>query len=218
MKIRTDELEIEIVNEPAYNFGSADNARSYPFTWNRDPTESTMPAYGVLLDGEPLAVFGDWECVAKAHEHSALLLNGLLYIAVAGRIFCLQPKPFELRWVLRADSGACFGVHYHQPSGALIAHGELEITRFNESGDILWQSSGRDIFTGELKLEELSVLAVDFNGDVHRFRYSDGQDEEEPFRRADNPRHTSDVSGRRSHRTLAPMWKRIVAALTGRKP
>jgi hypothetical protein len=184
MKIRTDELEIELVNEPAYNFGSAGNARSYPFAWSLDPTEATMPAYGVLLDSEPLAVFGAWECVAGVHEHSALLLNGLLYIAFANRIVCLQPNPFELRWALEADSGTCFGVHYHQPSGALIAHGELEITRFSESGDILWQSSGRDIFTGDFKLEELSVLAVDFNGDVHRFRYSDGQEDAEPVRRA----------------------------------
>src|SRR5215207_2899898 len=141
MKIRTDELEIEIVDEPAYNFGSADNVRSYPFVWNLDPAESTVAAYGVLLDGEPLAVFGAWDGMARVHEHSALVLNGLLYIAVENRIVCLQPKPFEFRWALRADSATCFGVHYHQSSGALISHGELEITRFSESGDIVWQSS-----------------------------------------------------------------------------
>jgi hypothetical protein len=62
-----------------------------------------------------------------------------------------------------------------EPTGSLISHGELEIARFTEAGEIAWQSSGRDIFTGELILGEQSLAITDFDGVQYRFRYSDGR-------------------------------------------
>ena len=58
MKVTTAAGEVEYVNEPAYTFGSADNTRSYHYATNLDPDSRPSSVHGVLLNGEPLAVFG----------------------------------------------------------------------------------------------------------------------------------------------------------------
>lgn len=174
MILRTPQGDVSIINEPAYTFGSSDNVRSYPFEKNLDSESSPVSVHGVFLNEDPIAVFGATGGASGVHEHSALFLNGRLYLAVANSVVCLVLQPFDFKWALRVDTATCFGVHFHKPTGSLISHGELEITRFTESGEIDWQSSGRDIFTGSLVLEEGAAAVKDFNGDQYNFRYSDG--------------------------------------------
>jgi hypothetical protein len=174
MDLTTDIGEISVVDERAYTFGSADNTRGYPFAHSLG-SEEPVSIHGVLLNGQPLAVFGASGGATGVHEHSALWLNGRFYLAVGDSIVCMTLAPFELLWTLRVDTATCFGIHFHVPTGALIAHGELEITRFTERGSILWQASGRDIFTGPFALDTSSIAAEDFNGDQYRFLYDTGK-------------------------------------------
>ncbi len=174
MILRTSQGDVSVINEPAYTFGSPDNVRSYPFERNLCLEYSPVSVHGVLLNEKPIAVFGATGGATGVHEHSALFLNGCLYLAVSDSVVCLALQPFEFRWALCVDAITCFGIHFHEPTGSLISHGELEITRFTQSGEIVWQSSGRDIFTGSLVLGEESAAVTDFNGDEYGFRYSDG--------------------------------------------
>jgi hypothetical protein len=175
MILQTEQGEISLIDEPTYSFGSADNVRSYPFAKSLDVPAHPVSVHGVLLDGEPLAVFGATGGATGVHYHSALYLNGALYLAVADRVVCLRLHPFEFSWALRIDTATCFGIYFHYSTGSLISHGELDISRFTEDGEIVWQSGGRDIFTGEFTLGDDAVSAIDFNGAEHRFRYSDGR-------------------------------------------
>ena len=142
---------------------------------NLDSESSPVSVHGVFLNENPIAVFGTTGGASGVHEHSALFHNGRLYLAVSDSVVCLVLQPFEFKWALCIDTATCFGVHVYEPTDSLISHGELEIARFTENGEILWQSSGRDIFTGSLVLGEESVAVTDFNGDQYRFRYSDGR-------------------------------------------
>ena len=49
---------VELLNERAYTFDSADNARKYHFARNFAEGSRPYSIHGIVLDGEPLAVFG----------------------------------------------------------------------------------------------------------------------------------------------------------------
>jgi outer membrane protein assembly factor BamB len=171
MRIDSDVGEIEVLNEVTYTFGSVDNVRTYPFAKILSATPCAV--HGVLLNGEPLAVFGDGGFTTVG-QHSAIYLEGYVFLAVGDKVVCFRPKPFELKWQLQVDTATCFGIHYQAERRALISHGELEIARFSEDGRLLWSASGADIFSEGVALLSHCIEAVDFNNRVYHFDYATG--------------------------------------------
>lgn len=174
MRINCLAGHIELINEPAYTFGSTDNARQYGFSKHLDDEYRLTSVHGVLLNGEPLAILGDSGGCSGVHEHSAVVLDDLLFFAIGRHVVCLRPAPFEYRWALQTDSATCFGVHYDEAHHALVSHGELEIARFNKDGLLLWSASGADIFTEGFSLEPQFIEARDFESRNYRFNYANG--------------------------------------------
>lgn len=174
VRIRCEVGEITLVDEPAYDFGSADNARAYPVECQLGSGTRATSSHGVLVDGVPFAVVGADGGATGVHVLSALVLDGQLYLAVGDSVACLQLRPCRLLWTTQMAPFTCFGLHHHAASGALISHGELEMRRFTAQGDVLWEAGGADIFTGACRLEANGVVVEDFHGDVYRFRYDTG--------------------------------------------
>lgn len=166
---------IEVIDEPAFTFGSPDNPRRYLHQWNLSEGERPLTIHGVIIDGTPTAVFGAGGGVTGVHPHSLLSVGHRHYLAVGPYIVCFDAVPFQHHWTLQIDQAACFGVYRHDASGALLSHGELEICRFDEAGRIVWASSGADIFTEGFSLLPTHVEAIDFNDEIYRFRYVDGR-------------------------------------------
>jgi len=75
---------------------------------------------------------------------------------------------------LQVDSATCFGVYYQGHHHALISHGELEIARISEDGQLLWSASGADVFSEGFSLLPHFIEVVDFNGQTYRFQYEHG--------------------------------------------
>jgi hypothetical protein len=169
---------VELCSEPACTFGSADNVRKYCF--ERNFTDSRRPSsiHGVILDGDPLVIFGASGGVSSVHVGSLAYVQKLLYLAAGDSVACVQLKPFLFKWALKTDTATCFGVHFQERTGALVSHGELEVVRFSAEGSILWRTSGVDIFTGAFSLQHDCIEAVDWNGRVYHVNYHDGK---EPF-------------------------------------
>lgn len=165
---------IEIINEQCFTFGSSDNARRYTFELDLSGDYLPSSVHGVIVDGEPVAVFGASGGATGVHSSTLLEVNGCAYVAVGPYVVCFDTAPFQFHWSLEADSATCFGVYHHEATGALISHGELAIARFSSSGEILWSASGADIFSEGFSLEREYIEVVDFNGDVYYFRYEDG--------------------------------------------
>jgi hypothetical protein len=174
MQIDTSAGLIEVVDEPTYRFGSADNARHYSFARNLANQSRPASVHGLILDGSSLAVFGRGGGPSGVHEHSLVYVEGLLYLAVGDCVVCVDPKPFSFKWMLQTDSATCFGIHFDERHRALISHGELEISRFSSDGNLMWSVSGADIFTGRFSLHPTYVEAIDWNGNVYRLSYDDG--------------------------------------------
>lgn len=89
-------------------------------------------------------------------------------------MICLALGSCERVWSRVTDLATCFGVHFAPERRALISHGELEISRLREAGEILWRTGGADIFSGELALMPTHIEVRDFNGLLYRFDYDSG--------------------------------------------
>lgn len=165
---------IEIIDEPTFAFDSVENPRRYLHKWNLSKAKQPYTVHGVIIDGRPTAVFGADGGATAVHPHSLLSVDDRHYLAVGPHIVCFEATPFRCRWTLQIDQVACFGIYRHDASGALLSHGELEICRFDETGRIIWASSGADIFTEGFSIQPTHIEAIDFNGGIYRFRYLDG--------------------------------------------
>jgi hypothetical protein len=166
---------LEIVNESASLWGSADSARRYPDEVHLEE-QGYLPTsrHGIEINGDPVVVFLAGGGCSTVHEHSAVHLDGCLYLAVGDHVVCLEIVSRKVKWAVPIDTATCFGVYYHSKLDALISHGELEIARFDRNGVILWTASGRDIFSEGVRLTEAWVEAVDFNRECYRFDYDTG--------------------------------------------
>jgi hypothetical protein len=171
--IASDFGEVRIVDEPTYTFGSADNTRLYG--QEIDLGRRGISTRGVLVDDAPVLVVGGTGGANSVHEHCALILNSRLYLAVGDTVACLGLDSHELAWSLQVDTAACFGIHYHPARRALLSHGELDITRFDEAGRILWTWSGADILTGAFRLDDEYIAVVDFNDQEYHLSYETGE-------------------------------------------
>jgi outer membrane protein assembly factor BamB len=166
--------ELTIIDDRTHSFGSADNVRCYPKEIMLCDAGVRSSVHGVLIDGEPLIVFGASGGASAMHAHSALVIGERLYLAVGDSVVCFDLERQALTWSTRVDSATCFGV-YHEPARcALIAHGELEISRISLDGYITWQRAGADIFSGDILLEPDAVWVTDFDGRLYRFSYETG--------------------------------------------
>jgi hypothetical protein len=166
---------LRFIDETGYSFGSADNVRHYPFSQSSAIGDTASSIHGVLLNEKPLVVFGACGGASCIHSHSALVQRGTVYLAVGNSVFSFQPAPFEFGWALEVDQATCFGVYFHPQKNALISHGELEISRFSGTGEIIWSASGADIFSGGLTLHSDCIEVVDFNKKSYYFSYENGE-------------------------------------------
>jgi hypothetical protein len=166
--------EVKIVNEPNYTFGSQDNVRRYAQEENLQTVYTPSSIHGVFLNGEAVVVFGAAGGCSSVHKHSALVLNSKLLLAVGDSVVCFSLNDLKLDWASLVDDATCFGIYYEPQRMALISHGELEIARLDDNGKILWSSSGADIFSEGVRLEEEYIVATDFNQRSYRINYDTG--------------------------------------------
>lgn len=172
-------LTLEVINEPAYKFGSQDNRTRYQRELILgEPQFELTSRHAVIstLDGQTLAsvIFGATGGASGVHQHSLATLDDRGFLAVGPFIVCVDLPTLTTRWVQEVDDATCFGTHICPDRRSLISHGELEISRLTLSGDILWQGGGPDIFTGGLSFASSAVIVEDFNGDTLSFDLETG--------------------------------------------
>jgi len=140
---------VEMINEPAYSFGSSDNIRHYATEVLLGDDRNTLSSvHGIVVDGVPVIVVGAGGGASGIHANSMLHLGRLLFFAVGPYVCHFTPGNKELDWYLKVDEATCFGIYYDKRHGALISHGELQISRFSAGGQLFWSASGADIFFG----------------------------------------------------------------------
>jgi len=171
--------KIELRNDESYEIGSTDNTTKYNFEYEGDSFSTTK--HGVLLkqNGDLIKsaiIFGN-EGQTSIHANSAIVFDDMLIICVSNKIFCLYLPTLKLRWVKEVDEITCFQIF--KTSESYLVHGELNITRIDFNGDVIWSFSGEDIFVSaegknEVELTANGIEITDWNGKNYLLSY-DGQ-------------------------------------------
>jgi len=175
----TDKYRIDIYDDQTFTEGSADNVNVYDFVYF-DKSDYQFPSvYGIkVFQGDTLvksAVIGSNGGGTAIHDTSTIIENDRLLVCCSNTIFCLSIPDLTLLWRTQADQATCFEIYKYKDS--YIIHGELEITRLDKDGKILWQQSGADIFTtldgkDSFAVTDNYILATDWGNRKYKFDFN----------------------------------------------
>jgi hypothetical protein len=113
--------------------------------------------------------------VSSLWEKSALLDGDRLLITCGNEVYCLLLPTIKVCWHTQVDMATCFEIVPYQDD--YITHGEVEISRLNRQGEILWQFSGKDIFVSPTEripsftLTSKGIELIDFNYESYLIDY-----------------------------------------------
>lgn len=169
---------IEIYLDEKYKSGSVDNINTYKFEYFNETEYQLTTQIGVKLyeKGEIKysAIIGS-DCGATGiYENSYIIEEYRMLICCSNTIFCLSKPKLKLLWKTIADEITCFKIF--KKEDFYIVHGELEITKLNSDGEILWKKSGANIFinmgeTNSFELTEKYIVAKDWDNRNYKFDY-----------------------------------------------
>jgi outer membrane protein assembly factor BamB len=178
------DFQVDIFDDTLYDPMSADNIRQY----NKLYSDKEYGDY-FYLTRHGIQIFKDEELINSTclvsgggttgiHETGLLIDNNKLLICCGNSIFCLTLPDLELDWRTKADDATCFEIFKYKD--AYIVHGELEISRVDKSGQIVWEFSGSDIFTtpngkDTFEIRDGKVIAINWEGIVYELDINDGK-------------------------------------------
>ena len=164
------DLTIEVLDEPTYKFGSADNNFVYSKTYfgdNADQYPTSKHGIKIYCENEIInscILIGSGGATG-VHQNSSLVGNDRLVICCCDYVFSLKLPDLELIWKTQADQATCFQIFKQQDD--YILHGELQVTKLDKDGNKKWEFGGADIFVSidneeEFKIESDGILLTDF--------------------------------------------------------
>ncbi|WP_262151075.1 hypothetical protein [Chryseobacterium foetidum] len=175
----TERYQITIFSEPTFMENSADNINNYDLVYF-DKSEYVLPTvFGIkIFNINKLlksAVIGSVGGGTGIHETSTIVEDDRLLICSSDSIFCLSIPELSLLWKTKADQATCFEIFKHKDD--YIVHGELEISRLDKNGNIVWQQGGRDIFTtldgkDDFAITDEYILATDWENRKYKFDFN----------------------------------------------
>jgi outer membrane protein assembly factor BamB len=178
MTISLGQYRIDISSDPAYFKGSADNLTQYDFVYF-DHSKYDLPSvYGIkCFQGDKLlrsAAIGSIGGGTRVHENSVIVEDNRIIICCADTIFCLSIPELSLIWQTKADTATCFEVF--KIDNNYIVHGEVEITKLDKNGKIIWQNNGADIFTtvngkDDFIITDKHIIATDWENRKYKFDF-----------------------------------------------
>jgi hypothetical protein len=179
MLFKAGDYDLDLIDEPTYTPGSADNVRSYSREYDfTDAAYRSSSRHGLVLHEDGVV---RQSCILLAgggasgvREHSIAIVDKTCFRAVGDTLCSLALPSFELRWHRQVDHATFFGVYYSANHNCLISHGELEIARVSLSGEVVWSSGRADIFWEGIEVFPDYVEAVDFNQNIYKIDITNG--------------------------------------------
>ena len=175
MKFESQGYTIEVSDERAYVCGSSDNSRSYLNEYNLEPEYQPSSSYGIKC------VESGANCIIQAGggasaitKQSLVFGDSVFWILVGDQLVCFSLPTLEPLWNKTIDSATGFELFLSPDGKGLIIHGELEISKVTFEGEIIWNTSGKDIFTEDFSVYEKHIEATDFNGEKYHIKIKDG--------------------------------------------
>ena len=179
MQYKTGKYHLEIYEDSNYSKDAADNLHHYDFVYLKHSEYRCASIFGIkIYQNEQLlksAVIGSTEGVTTLHDTSTIIENDRIVICCSDSIFCLSIPNLALLWQTQADLATCLEIYKYKDS--YIIHGELEISRLDKDGKILWRNGGMDIFltldgNSHLIITENYILATDWDKRKYKFDFN----------------------------------------------
>jgi hypothetical protein len=176
--ISLGQYHIDISSDPTYSEGSADNLTQYDIVYF-DKSKYEFPSvYGIKVfqDSRLLksAAIGSVGGGTTVHKNSIIVEDNRIIICCADTAFCVSIPDLGLIWHTKADGVTCFEIF--KVHDYYIVHGELEITKLDKNGKIVWQNIGGDIFTtldgkDDFIITDKYILATDWENRKYKFGF-----------------------------------------------
>lgn len=175
-------LEKEVIkffDEADYKFDSMDNIKTYKKTFISGDKNVLTSQIGIeVFEDDELkssCIIGSEGGGTGITGNTTLISYGGLVVCCSNTVFKLTIPDLDLEWKTISDSATCFGIHYLDKD--YVVHGELEITRLDKDGKIVWQQSGRDIWTTAEAFDDFAVyddyiLATDWEYNRYKFDFN----------------------------------------------
>jgi|TARA_R100000541_G_C1862742_1_gene79517 hypothetical protein len=118
------------------------------------------------------AIIGSEGGASGLSENSQIIETDRILICCSDSVYCLNLPSLDLNWKIKPDEITSFRIF--KIDGGYIIHGEIQITRININGEILWKQGGADIFVNpdgedELEITEEYIKAVDWENRVYKW-------------------------------------------------
>lgn len=172
------DFQIKLFDENDYKIYSEDNWFSYDKILLNEDAYRPTSLVGIQLACDKVilksSLIGATGGRTGVHEQSFTVNGSLFSICCSDSIFCFDLTSLSLNWVTKADDATCFGIYNYRDD--FIVHGEMQITRLSNHGEILWQQIGRDIFTtveGEnvFTINEENILVKDWENNDYKIDF-----------------------------------------------
>ena len=180
LRLTAGGLEVAFWTDHTYTRNSADNVHAYEREimlagedrHHRQAVGVRVSDGGAVLASAVLLL--PLGC-GEPGAHAIVLRPGTVYLPTGSEVAALDVPSLQVRWETRSDLGCVLALHEIPGEEALIVHGEITIARVEPDGRVAWEHSGRDIFSGELCVIGDAVEVTDWDGELYRFRISDGE-------------------------------------------
>jgi hypothetical protein len=169
----TGRFRVHLIDEACYTPASPDNVNTYDHEYT-GPGDDLQSVVGVRC-GHHSAILLSTGIRGGVDARSLVYVDETIFVACGSSVFALVLPTLGLQWMVNVDFASCFGLYLCRPEGCLICHGECNITRLTLDGQVVWSTSGRDIFTGAFSVLGDHIRAVDFNGDAYVVDLATGQ-------------------------------------------
>jgi len=179
MNFQIGKYKIELEVDETYTQNSADNIKHYQEVYF-DQSEYDLPTkIGVqILQNDKLiksVIIGSVGGGSGIHLNSQIIEDDRILICCSDSVFCLSIPDLDLKWKTQVDQATCFEIFKKDDS--YIIHGEMEISKLDSDGRLIWQQSGADIFTTEkgtndFEITESYIRATDWENRTYKFDFN----------------------------------------------
>jgi hypothetical protein len=142
------EYKIELEDDNSYTINSVDNSFKYDFVYNdEEATYYQSSDHSVkIYRNEKLyksAIICATGATTSVRANSAIVVDGNILICCANKVFSLSLPELKLNWMNQFDLACCFQI-FKNDIGIFI-HGEIDVSRINKDGKLIWSQSFADI-------------------------------------------------------------------------